>query len=94
MNVLMLVLAFSGFQNLNRTSLAVEPTELVMQEGTSATIKVRYRPLQQDLKLLLNSSVKDVVEVAALSLVSGDEATRFRLRRSAYILTFTLPFPK
>jgi hypothetical protein len=92
MNVLVRALAFSGFQNLNRTSLAVEPSELVMHEGTSAKIRVTYRPPQQDLKLLLNSSIKDVVEVAALSLVSGDEATRCRLRRSASIQTFTLLF--
>ena len=87
------LLVFSGFQNLSRTSLDVEPSELVMHEGTSAKIKVTYRPPQQDLKLLLNSSVKDVVEVAALSLVSGDEATRCRLRRSACILMFSLLFP-
>jgi hypothetical protein len=92
-NILLLVLVFTGFQNLNRTSLAVEPSELVMHEGTSAKIKVTYRPPQQDLKLLLNSSVKDVVEVAALSLVSGDESTRCRLRRSACILVFSLLFP-
>jgi hypothetical protein len=94
MNVLLLVLAFSGFQNLNSTSLAVEPSELVMHEGTSATIRVTYRPPQQDLKLLLNNSIRDVVEVAALSLVSGDEATRCRLRRSVCILRFTLLFTK
>jgi hypothetical protein len=70
-----------GFQNLNITSLAVEPSELVMQEGTFTTIRVTYRPPQQDLKLLLDSSVKDVVEVASLSFVSGDEPTRCRLRR-------------
>jgi hypothetical protein len=52
-----------------------------MLEGTSAEIKVTFRPQQQDLKLLLNNSMKDVIEVAALSLVSGDEATRRRLRR-------------
>ena len=92
MNVLLLVLSFSGFQNLNRTSLVVEPSELVMHEGTSAMIKVTYRPPQPDLKLLMNSSVKDVVEVAALSLVSGDEATRCRLRRSACFLMFSLSF--
>jgi hypothetical protein len=94
MNVPLLVLAFSGFQNLNSTSLAVEPSELVMQEGTSTTIRVTYSPPQQDLKLLLDSSVKDVVEVAALSLVSGDEPTRCRLRRSVCILRFTLLFPE
>jgi hypothetical protein len=94
MKVLWLVLSFSGFQNLNRTSLTVEPSELVMQEGTCAKIEVTYRPHQQDLKLLLNSSVKDIVEVAALSLVSGDEATRCRLRRSACIITFTCLFTK
>ena len=93
MIVILLILAFSGFQNLSGTSLAVEPSELVMHEGTSAKIKVTYRPPQQDLKLLLNSSVKDVVEVAALSLVSGDEATRYRLRRSACILMISLLFP-
>jgi hypothetical protein len=94
MKVLLLFLVFSGFQNLSRTSLDVEPSELVMHEGTSAMIKVTYRPPQQDLKLLLNSSIKDIVEVAALSLVSGDEATRCRLRRSACILMFSLLFPK
>jgi hypothetical protein len=52
-----------------------------MPEGTSAKIKVTYKPQKQDLKLLLNNSMKDVIEVAALSLVSGDEATRRRLRR-------------
>jgi hypothetical protein len=93
LNVILLVLALSGFQNLNRTSLAVEPSELVMHEGTSAKVKVTYRPPQQDLKLLLNSSIKDVVEVAALSLVSGDEATRCRLRRLAYTVMFSLLFP-
>ena len=93
MNVPLLFLALSGFQNLSRTSLAVEPSELVMHKGTSAKIKVTYRPPQQDLKLLLNSSIKDVVEVAALSLVSGDEATRCRLRRSACILMFSVLSP-
>jgi hypothetical protein len=52
-----------------------------MLEGTSTKIQVTYKPQQQDLKLLLSSSMKDVIEVAALSLVSGDEATRLRLRR-------------
>jgi len=65
----------------------------MMHEGTSAKIKVTYRPPQQDLKVLLNNSIKDVVEVAALSLVSGDEATRCRIRRSACILIFSLLFP-
>jgi hypothetical protein len=62
-------------------SLIVEPSELVMLEGTSTKIQVTYKPQQQDLKLLMSSSMKDVLEVAALSLVSGDEATRLRLRR-------------
>jgi hypothetical protein len=66
---------------LSTASLIVEPSELVMLKGTSAKIKVTYKPQQQDLKLLLNNSMKDVIEVAALSLVSGDEATRHRLRR-------------
>lgn len=66
---------------MSTVSLIVEPSELVMLEGTSAVIKVTYKPQKQDLKLLLNNSMKDVIEVAALSLVSGDEATRHRLRR-------------
>ncbi|XP_021919602.1 uncharacterized protein LOC110829806 isoform X3 [Zootermopsis nevadensis] len=70
-----------GFQNVNKTRLVVEPSELVISEGTSTKIRVTYRPQQQDIKLLMSSSMKDVLEVAALSLVSGDEATRLRLRR-------------
>jgi hypothetical protein len=93
MNVLLLFLVFSGYQNLSRTSLDVEPSELMLHEGTSAMIKVTYRPPQQDLKLLLNNSIKDVVEVAALSLVSGDEATRCRLKRSACIVMFSFLLP-
>lgn len=66
---------------MSKVSLIVEPSELVMLEGTSAKVNVTYKPQKQDLKLLLNNSMKDVIEVAALSLVSGDEATRRRLRR-------------
>lgn len=66
---------------MSTVSLIVEPSELVMLEGTSAKIKVTYKPQKQDLKLLLSNSMKDVIEVATLSLVSGDEATRRRLRR-------------
>lgn len=66
---------------MNKTRLVVEPSELVISEGTSTKIRVTYRPQPQDIKLLMSSSMKDVLEVAALSLVSGDEATRLRLRR-------------
>jgi len=66
---------------VSSTSLIVEPSELVVLEGSSAKIQVTYIPQQHDLNLLLSNSMKDVIEVAALSLVSGDEATRHRLRR-------------
>ncbi|XP_069702727.1 centrosomal protein of 192 kDa [Periplaneta americana] len=68
-----------GFQNVSRTNLVVEPSELVMQAGGTATVHVVWR---QDLKTLRDWSAQDdVMEVAVLSLVSGDEATRHRLRR-------------
>ena len=69
------------FQNVTIQNIVIEPTQLVITEGGTANIKVKYKPQNKDLKLLMTNSVPDVVELAALSLISGDEATRLRLKR-------------
>ncbi|XP_046989166.1 uncharacterized protein LOC124594792 [Schistocerca americana] len=69
-----------GLEFLKKSAITVEPSKFIIPAGSSSTVKITYHA-QQDLLKYFISAAKDVLEIGVLSILTGDEPTRQRLRR-------------
>nr|XP_036220164.1 uncharacterized protein LOC106622262 isoform X2 [Bactrocera oleae] len=62
------------------TAFEIQPTAMLIPPGSSATLRVVFRPQREDVRKITRQT-KSVLTLANLRLISGDEANRQRMRQ-------------
>uniref|UniRef100_A0A0K8UYN1 Uncharacterized protein n=1 Tax=Bactrocera latifrons TaxID=174628 RepID=A0A0K8UYN1_BACLA len=62
------------------TAFEIQPSAMLIPPGSSATLRVVFRPQREDVKKITRQT-KSVLTLANLRLISGDEANRQRMRQ-------------
>lgn len=59
--------------------MTITPSKFIVHPSAKVTVELSQKLKNDDIKLLLSG--KDIGKLATLSVISGDEPSRLRLRR-------------